>query len=171
MISKKNMRMSDLEFFESLVRIISQYIDIDEENMRKKDGRREVVDAKRMLVALFRPRTKLTLKRIGYMLGVDHATVIHYIRTHDALMQNNSKYRKMFEDVKQKTSEYNFVGLPFNVALKNLYEEKKNIDNLFKKACYDLDVEPKDIESLFESTESVTEEMILEKKLEYSNHE
>jgi hypothetical protein len=165
------MNMSDLEYFESLVRTISDYMDIDEESMRKKDGRREVVDAKRMLVALFRPRTKLTLSRIGKMLGVDHATIIHYTKTHNVLMGNNSKYRRMFEDIKNKASEFNFISLPINLALRNLYEEKKNINNLFKKACYDLDIEPKDIEELFETTSDVTEDMILQKKLEYSNHE
>ena len=165
------MVISDLEYFESLVRVISAYMDIEEECMRKKDGRREVVDSKRMLVALFRPRTKLTLKRIGNMLGVDHATVIHYTKTHNTLIQNNSRYRKNFENIKNKISDWNFTGLPINLTLKNLYEEKKNIESLFKKACYDLSVEPKDIEELFETTSDVTEEMINGKKLEYATNE
>jgi hypothetical protein len=68
--------------------------------IRNKSRRRELVDARHMIMRLLHD-TNITLVQIGIIMGGrDHTTVIHGLKQHENLYDTNTAYRKQYEHLK-----------------------------------------------------------------------
>lgn len=162
------MKSGDLEYFNHLVKIASEHFDIDETTIRSKNGKRHIVDIKRMIVALFRPVTRMSLGNIGFLLSVKHCTVIHYTSGHQTLYGTDRVYTKSFDAFKKKVMESSSLNLPLCATIEMIYKKKKEIENLFVEACANMDMLPEDVIAKIESQkqkEDITTEKIHEPEL------
>jgi len=67
---------------ESIIATVAEHFHFTIEDVKKKGRKREYVMARKMCAHLLREHTKLSLKRIGKLLGgQDHTTAIHAIHS------------------------------------------------------------------------------------------
>lgn len=66
--------------------------------------RRNVIYRHAFSVAM-RTLSKLTVQRIGKILGKDHATVIHAVRAHEGNYNYDPDYRSIYERIHKRVSE------------------------------------------------------------------
>lgn len=84
---------------EALKKIAEIVFEVTGINVRKETSRRrDIVDAKRIYGHIARELTVFNTKEIGFFISRDHATIIHYVKTSLALIENNKDYSKTFND-------------------------------------------------------------------------
>jgi hypothetical protein len=83
---------------ESLKKIINEIFSIDIDSEKRK---RSVVDGRRVYSKILRD-LGYVYEDIGDSLGKDHATVIHYIKTIDSLLNFDSVFNKKYNICKKK---------------------------------------------------------------------
>lgn len=96
----------------------SQYFDLNMlDNKLLKSRKREIVDARTILLKIIKDNTKISLSRIGSYFGKNHATVMHSVKKFD-LLYNQSK---------EFANDYNIVNGRFKV-IKEEYDTMLNND-------------------------------------------
>lgn len=77
--------------------------------VRNKSRKRELVDARHMMMRLLHC-TNITLTHIGVLMGGrDHTTVIHALKAHEDLFDTNPAYRNEYEHLKQLCIDEGFI--------------------------------------------------------------
>lgn len=74
-------RLTELETF---ISDFCAYTDVNILDLRSKDRKRHLVDLRIMISTILRNNYKLSLQRIGMILSRDHASIIHYLKKHEA---------------------------------------------------------------------------------------
>lgn len=86
---------------ESITKIICDYFKIDENKIRDKTRKKEIVLARQVAMYLSKELTKSSLKTIGlHFGGRDHATVIHSCTTIETLKQTDGYYKDIIETLR-----------------------------------------------------------------------
>lgn len=88
--------------FESIARKVSEFYNIDVDQIFTKSRKREVSDARQMVMYLAKKHTKMPLKAIGTRLGRTHATVLYACRLIDERLPLE---KKLGEDISKIESE------------------------------------------------------------------
>ena len=79
--------------------IVSKIFNIEYEDMIKKTRNRDIVVPRQVAMTLYRIHTNLSFDRIGKMYGLDHATVIHAVKTIKDLLQYDKQFRKQISPI------------------------------------------------------------------------
>ncbi len=88
---------------EEIQRIVCEYMNIDEDRMRSKTRKREVVRARQIAMYFCKQFTDSSLKTIGlHFGGRDHSTVIHATSTVEDEMETNDQFRDTVENIEHK---------------------------------------------------------------------
>ena len=88
---------------EEIQRIVCDYMNIDEDRIRAKTRKREVVRARQIAMYFAKRRTQNSLKTIGlHFGGRDHSTVIHANNTVEDQIETDDQFRKLVEDIGRK---------------------------------------------------------------------
>ncbi len=88
---------------EEIQRIVCEYLDIEEDLVRAKTRKREVVRARQIAMYYSKHRTQHSLKTIGlHFGGRDHSTVIHANNTVEDQMETDAQFRSMVEEIGRK---------------------------------------------------------------------
>jgi chromosomal replication initiator protein len=88
---------------EEIQRIVCEYMDIDEDRVRGKTRKREVVRARQIAMYFCKKLTQNSLKTIGlHFGGRDHSTVIHANNTVEDQMETNEQFRNTVEEIGRK---------------------------------------------------------------------
>lgn len=88
---------------ENIQRTVCEYFDIQEDLIRAKTRKQEVVSARQLAMHLTKNLTNFSLKTIGlHFGGRDHSTVIHACQTVEDLMKNDIKYNEVVQHLKSK---------------------------------------------------------------------
>ena len=83
--------------------IVCEYFDLDQDLVRAKTRKREVVQARQLAMYFSKQLTHHSLKTIGLQFGGrDHSTVIHANRTVNDHLETDPKYREMVRSLKQQ---------------------------------------------------------------------
>ena len=89
--------MKELEIIQVTV---EEFLDVKITKSRK----REIVYAKRFYAALAKESTGYSLDAIGRQLGLDHATILHHVRTHQNLFDTYKEYRIQYRKCQLKVA-------------------------------------------------------------------
>jgi chromosomal replication initiator protein len=88
---------------ETIMKIVSEYFQINPEKLKEKTRKREFVQARQISMYFAKNFTKASLKMIGqHFGGRDHSTVIHALQTVNDLMSTDRNFQKWVEDIQKK---------------------------------------------------------------------
>ena len=88
---------------DEIQRIVCEYMDIDEDRVRGKTRKREVVRARQIAMYFCKQFTQNSLKTIGlHFGGRDHSTVIHANNTVEDQMETDEQFRSTVEEIERK---------------------------------------------------------------------
>lgn len=88
---------------DSITKIVCEYFKVDENKVREKNRKQEVVLARQIAMYLSKKLTKSSLKTIGlHFGGRDHSTVIHAYNTVDGLLNKDIQLKEIVDSVKSK---------------------------------------------------------------------
>lgn len=95
-------RRSDLTV-EEIQRIVCEHLSVEEDSLRGKTRKRDVVRARQIAMYFCKQRTDHSLKTIGlHFGGRDHSTVIHSNKRVEEQMEVNPEFEKTVEDLRRK---------------------------------------------------------------------
>lgn len=88
---------------ELITKIVCEFYGIEENKLREKNRRKEIVLARQVAMYLSKQLTKSSLKTIGlHFGGRDHSTVIHAQTTIEQLINKDQKLRETLDTLKNK---------------------------------------------------------------------
>lgn len=88
---------------ESITKAVCEYFEIEENKLREKNRRKEVVSARQIAMYLSKQLTKSSLKTIGlHFGGRDHSTVIHAQASIENLLKTDIKLKETIDSIKRK---------------------------------------------------------------------
>ena len=88
---------------EEIQRIVCEILEIDEDLIRAKTRKREVVRARQIAMYFAKQLTEHSLKTIGlHFGGRDHSTVVHANNAVHDQMETDAQFRTMVEDIERK---------------------------------------------------------------------
>ncbi|MFH1197957.1 MAG: chromosomal replication initiator protein DnaA [bacterium] len=86
-----------------ITKIVCQYFKVEENKVREKNRRKEVVLARQIAMYLSKQITKSSLKTIGlHFGGRDHSTVIHAYNSIENKCENDAQFKEVIDTVKNK---------------------------------------------------------------------
>ncbi|MDE6371232.1 MAG: chromosomal replication initiator protein DnaA [Duncaniella sp.] len=88
--------------FESITRVVSDYYNIDPAQIFDKIRKREVSDARQMVMYLAKKHTKMPFKAIGARLQRSHATVLYACRLIDERLPIEKKLREDLSELERE---------------------------------------------------------------------
>ncbi len=88
---------------ENITKVVCDYMGVEENNVREKNRKKEVVMARQIAMYLSKKLTQSSLKTIGlHFGGRDHSTVIHAYNTIDHLVGNDLKIKDIVDTLRNK---------------------------------------------------------------------
>jgi chromosomal replication initiator protein len=97
---KNTAKEVSIEFIQKMA---CDYFDLNIDTLNSKTRKREVVQARQIVMYFAKNMTKASLATIGmHCGGKDHATVLHACRTVNNLMETDKHFRAYIEDIKKK---------------------------------------------------------------------
>ncbi len=88
---------------ENITKVVCDYLNIDENKVRDKTRKKEVVLARQVAMFLSKELTKSSLKTIGlHFGGRDHSTVIHSCSSIDQLRLTDSSLEEMIDNLRNQ---------------------------------------------------------------------
>ena len=86
-----------------ITQIVCQYFSVDENKVREKNRKKEVVLARQVAMFLSKKLTKSSLKTIGlHFGGRDHSTVIHAYNSIEQLLSDDNSTKDIVESLRNK---------------------------------------------------------------------
>jgi len=86
-----------------ITKITCEFLNVEENKVRAKTRKQEVVLARQLSMYLSKELTKSSLKTIGlHFGGRDHSTVIHACTTIDVLLQKDKSFKESVVSIKNK---------------------------------------------------------------------
>lgn len=86
-----------------ITKVVCDYFKVEENKVREKNRRKEVVIARQLAMFLSKQMTKSSLKTIGlHFGGRDHSTVIHAYNTIEEMISNDISMKETIEAIKSK---------------------------------------------------------------------
>lgn len=93
--------------------VISNYSFTPIDEILSRSRKTEAVNARRVYAVILYLYLNYNLSEAGRRLGRDHTTIIHSLRTHDALLESDPRYLRMysnvFDEIKQHLPSDYFV--------------------------------------------------------------
>lgn len=88
--------------FEMIARQVSEFYNIDPDQIFAKSRKREISDARQMVMYLAKKHTKMPLKAIGSRLARTHATVLHAIKNIDERLTLEKQLREDLDKIESQ---------------------------------------------------------------------
>jgi chromosomal replication initiator protein len=88
---------------EYIQKIVCDYFNINLDTLNSKTRKREIVQARQLVMYFAKEYTKSSLAMIGMHCGnKDHATVLHAVRTVNNLLETDKQFRGYVKDLEKK---------------------------------------------------------------------
>jgi len=86
-----------------ITKIVCEYFNVDEDNIREKNRKKEIVLARQVAMYFSKKLTKYSLKTIGLQFGGrDHSTVIHAYNNIDNMISEDTRLKDSIENIRNK---------------------------------------------------------------------
>ena len=95
-VSKKQMS------FELIAETVSRFYNIDQELLYGKSRKREISDARQLVMYLTKKSTQMSSTNIGAMLSRDHATVLHACKQIEQRLSIEKKFQHEVEMIENE---------------------------------------------------------------------
>tara|TARA_R100000995_G_scaffold80885_1_gene53156 strand:- start:3552 stop:4022 length:471 start_codon:yes stop_codon:yes gene_type:complete len=92
-----------------LLKLVSDICDIKISTLKSKVRHRNVVDARRIYSVIARKYFAFTLGEIAAVIRRDHASVLHHLKTHEALLNFDDIYTHFFNLCEHTVSETEII--------------------------------------------------------------
>lgn len=103
MIDKFVINTSKEISIEYIQKVICEYFNLSLETLNSKTRKREIVQARQLVMYFAKEYTKSSLALIGMHCGnKDHATVLHAVRTINNLVETDKQFRGYFKDLDKR---------------------------------------------------------------------
>ena len=94
-------------FEEDVINTVCSYCEITKLELLERTRKMTIVDARRLAAKILRDRN-YTFSAIGRMLGnLDHASIIHYCRSAENLIQTDQVFRTSYENILEIINQKN----------------------------------------------------------------
>jgi len=91
---------------ENLVRLVFKYFNIPFEKLKVKNRQAEIIRAKQFAAFYIKKEVhRITLKEIGSVFDLNHATIIHSVKNISNLIEVDAEYRGYHEELTSKIME------------------------------------------------------------------
>ncbi|MGE5679754.1 MAG: chromosomal replication initiator protein DnaA [Bacillota bacterium] len=88
---------------EYITKVVCEYLNVDENKVREKNRKQEVVMARQIAMYLSKKLTKSSLKTIGlHFGGRDHSTVIHAYNSIEEMVEEDTKLKETVSAIQNK---------------------------------------------------------------------
>lgn len=99
------------EFIPVIMKIVAEQVNIPQRILQMKTRKREIVEARQIIMSLAKTFTNASLAKIGEKIGVspdkfDHATVLHACKTVDNLIGTNKDFRVKYNTLRTRILMY-----------------------------------------------------------------
>ena len=118
---------------------------LDREKLLSETRERMIVWARRMCMKIIREETALSLQAIANVFGKDHASILHSIRQHDALIEIEDKeYMAIYSEFMARYNKFKAFDLgdaydKQTMLVKRIHEIKNRIQLLAEEAAMLID--------------------------------
>lgn len=86
-----------------ITKVVCEYFNVDEDKIREKNRKKEVVLARQVAMYFSKKLTKYSLKTIGLQFGGrDHSTVIHAYNNIDNMISEDTRLKDSIENIRNK---------------------------------------------------------------------
>lgn len=86
--------------------VVQKHTKLTKDDMKEKTRWKKVVEARRVTSVLLRQSTDFSFQMIANEFDLtSHCTIMHYIRSHNDLIETDFDYRKMYEDISNEFYE------------------------------------------------------------------
>lgn len=104
----------------SILKEVAEVTEIPIEVLKMKTRKREIVEARQFYFKRAKMFTKRSLASIGALVGKDHATVLHGIKTVNNIIEVKEKYEELFEGKKRVLKNKIVIPSEISVETKGL---------------------------------------------------
>ncbi|MDR0364464.1 MAG: chromosomal replication initiator protein DnaA [Bacteroidales bacterium] len=103
MIDKFVINTSKEISIEYIQKVVCEYFNLSLETLNSKTRKREIVQARQLVMYFAKEHTKSSLALIGMHCGnKDHATVLHAVRTVNNLVETDKQFRGYYKDLEKR---------------------------------------------------------------------
>ena len=127
---------------ESIIEAVCQFIKVDKEDFLGTNRDRLLVDARRIAINIITREESHSISGAARAINKNHATAIHYRKTHDNLYASNARYRYTYDMCVRKYKGDNYASFEDFLEMGRNYRKLEVIvedkDNEIAKLKYDI---------------------------------
>ena len=124
-----------------MTKIVCETMHISSDDLVSEKRQRDMVDARRMFINMLMEEEKFTLTQMSRLINRDHATAIHYRRSHKGLYSRNEDYRYKYDRCMKKYRGESMVTINDLINSKNdtkkLEEKVSHLEEVIKDLKYE----------------------------------
>ena len=124
---RKRLKFSDY-YNELIVDEICQIYDVEKERIFLRNRKRNIIHAKRLYIYILREMFDMTLKNIGKITNLHHASIIHHHEQFKFEYQTYEIEKQNFERVESK-----IIEVELDEEIRDSEEQLKTINNTLTK--------------------------------------
>ena len=95
---------------DSIVEAVCEFMKVDKEEFLGTNRERFLVDARRIAINIITREESHSISGAARAINKNHATAIHYRKTHDNLYASNARYRYTYDMCKRKYKGDNYAS-------------------------------------------------------------
>jgi hypothetical protein len=115
----------------AITNIVSLMTGISVKEIFSKNRKRDIVNARRIIAVILRKELFMKYQAIGAFLKKNHAGIILYLKQHDAFLQYDQEYKKLFGIISNELKKIDYYGL--NNNYREIAILKKFVDDALDK--------------------------------------
>ena len=111
--------------FHEIIDVICEYLEISRKDFESENRNRVLVDARRIAINILTREENYPISHSCRAIGKDHATGVHYRKTHDRLYETNRRYRATYDTCIIKYKNENYASFKDVIELTNKFKESE----------------------------------------------
>jgi len=111
--------------FHEIIDVICESLEISRDDFQSDNRNRVLVDARRIAINILTREENYPISHSCRAIGRDHATGIHYRKTHDRLYETDRRYKSAYDTCILKYKNKNYTSFKDVLDLTNKFKESE----------------------------------------------
>lgn len=111
--------------FHEIIDVICESLEISRDDFESDNRNRVLVDARRIAINILTREENYPISHSCRAIGKDHATGIHYRKTHDRLYESDRRYKATYDTCVIKYKKENYSSFKDVLDLTNKFKESE----------------------------------------------